>query len=149
MLSHVVEHRTEVGSAAANCFATGSCDRRDDLIFFNGNRGQVRTNTIGLPDAYPSPCASGGGPEAIIVINVAVRSTLRAFIAQADYDTALNLYSPCDGPNLACNDDDFELPDNLWSSITVAVDPGTYYLMVEGFGDDAGSATVDITVTPL
>ncbi len=134
--------------AAANCFAPASCDLRDDLIYFNGNQGRVNTDTRGLPDAYDSPCAGGGAAEAIIVINVAGPANLRAFIFDADYDTALNLFSPCDGPNIACNDDDFNLPDGLWSSIEVAVDAGTYYLMVEGFNGGTGTATVDITITP-
>ncbi len=135
--------------AAESCLQPAFCERRDDLIYFAGPQGQIDTDTRGLPDAYASPCAGGGAAEAIIVINVEARSNLRAFIADADYDTALNLFSPCDGPNIACNDDDFNLPDNLWSSIAVVVEPGTYYLMVEGYSDNTGTATVDITVEAL
>lgn len=132
-------------AAAAICFAPASCDLRDDLIFFNGNQGQVQTNTVGLPDAYESPCAGGGGPEAIIVVNVVVRSTLRAEIIDADHDTAMNLSSPCDGGHIECDDDGGE---GLQSLIERVVEPGTYYLFIEGYNGRTGTATTAITITP-
>ena len=86
-----------------------------------------------------------------MVINVARRSNLTAQIAAANYDTLLYLRSPCDGAEVVCNDDafEFELPDGLWSAFRVEVDPGTYYLFIEGFSGDVGEGSVQIDVEPL
>lgn len=136
--------------AASLCFEPGSCDLRDDLIFFGGNAGEVDVDIEPLADAYEGSCGESAGPEAIIVVSVAVPSTLTAQISDANYDTLLYLRSACDGEELACNDDSFEidLPDGLWSSIVIDVEPGLYYLFVEGFLGEVGQASVRIDVVP-
>ena len=46
---------------------------------------------------------------------------------------------------IACNDD---LPDNRHSSVDSVLDPGTYFVFVDGFADSSqGSFTMDVEVT--
>ncbi len=138
----IVEGVCDAG-AAESCLQPASCELRDDLIFFAGLDGQVVTNTEGLPDAYESPCAGGGAAEQIIVLAVPQAATLTAEIVEGDYDTAMNLRAPCDAEPLACDDDG---GDGLLSRISRDVEPGVYYLFIEGFAGSTGEATVDISI---
>lgn len=136
--------------AAARCFEPASCDLRDDLIHFDGDAGAVEFDIAGLPDLYGGTCGASAGPEAIIVVNVDVPSVLTAFIVEANYDTLLYLRGDCDGAELICNDDWFDVPadEPLWSSLQLPVEPGTYYLFVEGYSGDVGQGAVQIDVEP-
>lgn len=138
-------------AAAANCLSPASCDLRGDLIYFQGDQGVIDFDIVGLPDAYEGSCGASAGPEQIVVINVARRANLTAQIAAANYDTLLYLRSPCDGDEVICNDDafEFDLPDGLWSAFRVEVEPGTYYLFIEGFSGDVGEGSVQIDIEPL
>lgn len=131
---------------AGTCLQPASCALRDDLIFFAGPIGEVQTDTAGLPDVYDSPCAGGGSAEQIIVLVVAEPSLLVAEITEASYDTAMNLRSPCDAESIACDDDGGV---GLLSRIDAELEPGVYYLFVEGYSDDVGQATVAINIRPL
>ena len=64
------------------------------------------------------------------------------------YDTLIHLRTACDDPatELACNDDF----NGLASQISMPrLDPGTYFLMLDGFAARAGAATLRVTVNPL
>lgn len=137
-------------AAARNCFAPASCDLRDDLVYFDGNSGRVAVDLNGQADAYPRPCAlAGPGPEVIIVVAVATPSTLRVETVNGDFDTALYIRSPCDGDaaavGLACNDDGGA---GTLSLIEIAVEPGSYYVFVEGYNGRVGTTDVQIDVLP-
>ena len=69
-------------------------------------------------------------------------------------NTLLYLRAPCDGADaeIDCNDDHFDdppLPDGLWSRLHLQLDPGTYFLFVEGYNGQTGRATISIDVNPL
>ncbi|MEZ4437137.1 MAG: hypothetical protein R3F65_32480 [bacterium] len=137
--------------AAAACLQPASCDLRDDLIYFDGVAGAVDVDLEGLEDVYETAsCGSSFGPEAIIVLTVVEPSTLTAQISAANFDTMLFIRADCDGEDIECNDDSFDidLPDGLWSSFIIDVEPGNYYLFVEGYFGEVGQATVRIDIEP-
>ena len=69
---------------------------------------------------------------------------MSAEIVNADYDPLISLRAECDDPRteLECNDDF----SGLLSRVEARVEPGTYYLFVEGFDGDTGPGTVAISV---
>jgi hypothetical protein len=65
------------------------------------------------------------------------------------YDGVLYLRGNCmdRASEIACNDDN---PDQQHSLIEATLEPGTYYVFVDGYGNAShGTYTLDTTVTPL
>ncbi|MGY8884834.1 MAG: hypothetical protein ACKVKI_04900, partial [Flavobacteriales bacterium] len=58
-----------------------------------------------------------------------------------DYDSYLRVYDACDGTEIADNDDSCDLQ----SELTFAADgTSTYYIMVEGYGDNSGNFSLEV-----
>ncbi|MCB9527278.1 MAG: hypothetical protein H6701_02615 [Myxococcales bacterium] len=109
--------------------------------------GQVMYDTRGEPSVGRANCG-GGGPQQVVAITIERASALRATIIAATHDTVIHLRRVCDDAlsELACNDDF----NGLNSQISLArLDPGTYFLFLDGFGGNSGTGTVDIVITPL
>ncbi len=126
------------------------CLFTEDVLEVGPAGGEVEYSTLGQPSAGEGSCG-GGGPQAVVAITVDRASSVRAVVTEADYDTLIYLRAVCDdgATELACNDDDFD-GFGTESAISVArVEPGTYFLLLDGFLGRSGSGTVDITVTPL
>jgi len=91
-------------------------------------------------------CARGNAPEQIYLVRIDRRSLLRAQI-ESDYDGAIYLSRSCGDPDevMECNDDAGDLRHSLVSTF---VDPGEYFVVVDGYGGESGDyqLTVD-TVT--
>ena len=95
---------------------------------------------------YQANCAGNAvGPEKVFSLNLARAATVTAEIIQADYDTAMFMRAVCDdqASQLACDDDG---GNGLWSRISVQVQPGTYFIFVDGFGGGSGTSTLQVTV---
>ncbi|MCA9540803.1 MAG: hypothetical protein KC620_18010, partial [Myxococcales bacterium] len=140
--------------AAASCLDPVGCELDDDLIFADSAGGLIDVNINGRADNYVGGCGASAGPEQIIAITFAEPVDVIFEIAAADYDTLLYLRAPCDGADaeIDCNDDHFDdppLPDGLWSRLHLQLDPGTYFLFVEGYNGQTGRATISIDVNPL
>lgn len=80
---------------------------------------------------------TGNGSTQLVTISLCGGGT--------DYDSALRVFDDCDLANeLAFNDD----ACGLQSEVTFVSDgTSTYYIMVEGFGSNAGNFTLDVSCT--
>ena len=135
--------------AARVCTTGASCDNAPDMVIVGPEGGRFDFNLVNQPDNYPSGQCGGGfdgepASEQVFAIIVARPGRLSAEIVAADYDPLIFLRGECDNPGaeIACNDDF----NGLLSRVEANVQPGTYYLFVEGFGGDRGPGTVAISI---
>lgn len=91
------------------------------------------------------PCANGGGPDVWYSYSSLCGATVTVSTCNdADYDTALGVWSDCGTTNVACNDDFSGC--NLTSSITFNAAAGvTYYIQVAGYGGDFGTGNLTVS----
>jgi large repetitive protein len=108
--------------------------------------GTVSGNLAAGPSHLTTTCGGGtlgNGPEVAFVINVMRPSTL---VATTDFpgttfDTVLYLRRACteQGSQLACNDD---VPGSGRSTLTITVQPGSYFIVVDSKLANTGGAYV-------
>jgi hypothetical protein len=81
-------------------------------------------------------CAQGEAPEQIYRFEVEERSQLRAVLSST-YDGVLYIMTSCGDirTEIGCNDDN---PDTTRSQLDVTLDPGEYYLVVDGYAEESG-----------
>lgn len=105
---------------------------------------RVTGNTASGSDQFQASCAGGAQSNDIVYrLRVQRRSLVRVNM-QSDYDGALHLRRDCVDPSseLVCNDDH---EDNRHSRIEATLDPGTYYVVVDGFrSGNTGGFTIDV-----
>ena len=119
----------------------------DEIIEVPANGGVFPYNSTGRPTTGRGRCG-GGGPQAVAALSLNRVSAVTFTIEANQYDTLIHLRSTCDDPNteLACNDDF----NGLASQIAMPrLEPGTYFLMLDGFAARFGAATLRVTVNPL
>ena len=70
-------------------------------------------------------------------------------IVDRDYDTLIELRGECDNGEsvVDCNDDSNGLASRFLGS-TIVLDPGIYYLYLDGFGGQTGTGTVELQISP-
>lgn len=105
-------------------------------------------DTTGAPQLTQGPCASGNSPERVYRIDVEQRSQISA-VLQSSFDGSLYLLRTCGqiSTMLDCNDD---AGDTSHSQIDSTLEEGTYYLVVDGYGDgSAGAYELIVNATPL
>ncbi|MCA9534174.1 MAG: PPC domain-containing protein [Myxococcales bacterium] len=91
----------------------------------------VRGNTTGGPSMMQGSCVqSGNSPEHVYAFTVTERAMVDIAL-ESSFDGALYLMTACGTNELACNDDN---PDTAHSRLRVTLDPGTYYVAVDGYG---------------
>lgn len=104
--------------------------------------------TLGQADSFTATCADGAhSPDRVYKLHVAARSRARLRLT-GDHDGALYVRSDCTNPSseVACNDD---FGDQQHSVITTVLDPGDYYVYVDGFGTSAaGNFTLETELAP-
>ena len=107
----------------------------------------VQGNTQGGQNQMTGSCVNGEAPEQVYRISVDDRVQLSA-VLQSGYDGALYLLRTCGqgGAELACNDDS---PDTTRSAIDATLDPGEYFLVVDGYGNESGQYELIASVSPL
>jgi hypothetical protein len=126
---------------------TPLCMFTDEIIEVPPNGGVFPYNSAGQPTTGRARCG-GGGPQAVAAITLNRVSAVTFTIEANQYDTLIHLRTTCDDPatELACNDDF----NGLASQISMPrLDPGTYFLMLDGFAARGGAATLRVTVNPL
>jgi len=132
------------GLAATQGDGEGSCQNPTPLAFGAPAHGDT---TGGARVLSPSCIENGTAPERIYEITIEQRSQLVADLSSS-YDGALYLRAQCGaGQDLACNDD--AGGSTARSHVDATLDPGTYYLVVDGYGDAAGSYDLVVQATPL
>ena len=122
----------------------GTCDEPWALAANERRRG----NTSSGDAVSVGSCITGGtAPEHVYSFVVTERSLVTASL-DSSYDGALYLLGACGDvrSELACNDD---APSTAHSEASATLEPGTYYLVVDGFGTGAGEYEVSFTSTPL
>lgn len=120
----------------------GTCGNPIDLAL-----GQpVHGTTAGASAALRGSCANGGAPERVYRVEVDRRALLNA-VLQSGYDGALYLLRACNAQSeIICNDDN---PDTTRSQIEATVEPGTYFLVVDGYGDESGEFDLLVSLSEL
>ncbi|MFN0253084.1 MAG: hypothetical protein ACKV2T_39795 [Kofleriaceae bacterium] len=115
-------------------------------------------NVMGMVSAtsvsnLSTPCGGGGGAHAIaFVFHVAMPTVMVASTMDSltNFDTVLDLRAAnCNeaSAEIACNDN--VSPTNETSSLTRALDPGTYYLIVQGKNSsETGMFVLDVRFFP-
>ena len=123
----------------------GSCAETLALEFGQPQSG----DTTGAINQVEAPCASGNAPERIYRLEVEERAQVSVTV-QSTFDGALFITRECGqvASTLACNDD--ALPnDTSQSRIDTTLEPGTYYVVVDGYGDAAGAYQIEASMTRL
>lgn len=129
----------------------GTCDAPVDLA----PGATVRGTTAGGEDRMtPAPnCVNPGdsfAPDAVYRVTVEQRGVLRARL-RTQYDGVLSLLSECSGGDvgtLECNDDATR-EDTSLAALEARVEPGTYYLVVDGYGNESGTYTLETAFEAL
>jgi len=97
----------------------------------------VRGSTVGASSSMTGSCIRGGeAPEVVYQMTIERRAQVSVTI-NSSYDGALYLLGTCGElrSEIACNDDD---PNTSRSHIDTTLDAGTYFVVVDGYGNDAG-----------
>ena len=134
-------------TGAGDTRETPLCMFTENIIEVPANGGVFPYNTAGQPSAGRARCG-GGGPQQVAAITLNRASAVTFTIEANQYDPLIHLRSVCDDPNteLACNDDFNGLASQISSP---RLEPGTYFLFMDGFAGQAGAATLRVTVNPL
>ncbi|MCA9609666.1 MAG: putative metal-binding motif-containing protein [Myxococcales bacterium] len=105
--------------------------------------------TAMLPDIGGTICGSGAASnDAVFQLTLATRSRVVASTEGSTFDTVLHVHQTmcADGGELYCDDDGGEGATSL---VDQMLDPGTYFIVVDGFGStSAGEYFLEVTVTP-
>ncbi len=116
----------------------GSCAEPLELTL-----GQpVTGDTTGVANELVAPCAPGEAPERVYRLELPNRMQVTAALSSS-FDGVLYILSNCNDVRSAidCNDDS---PDTSHSRIETTLEAGTYYVVVDGYGDAAGSYELQV-----
>jgi hypothetical protein len=109
-----------------------------DGVWYGTTAGMIH-DTVGT-------CAtSATAPDVVYSFELTGRATVTAWLAGSAYDTVMYLRNtPCaTGTSIACNDDNGS--GGSWSRISTTLDPGTYFLFVDGYGTASGNYVLQVT----
>lgn len=110
---------------------------------------QIEGDTRGGTDRFQATCAGGAlSPDLVYRLVIRRTSTVRISSEQESWDGAIYIRSDCVDATTerGCNDD---AGDNRHSMIETELEPGTYYVFVDGFASgNSGEFTLDVDVSP-
>lgn len=125
------------------------CSGRDTLLLAPGLIDTLRGDTTGGPtllNGYACRLWAEMGPEHVYRLEVTANLELWAALRELDPDTDLDLFLLSD-----CDTDACLTGQNI--ELAATLDPGTYYLVVDGFGTsdtlNAGPYTLALETRPL
>jgi hypothetical protein len=108
----------------------------------------VNGTTVGEADNFQATCAgNAASPDRVYQLRLTRRMTVRAHMTTTDFDGALHIRRDCPDASteLACNDD-FE--GQRQSMVETTLDPGTYFIVVDGFSrNNQGSYSLRVDTT--
>jgi hypothetical protein len=151
----LLEARTPAGcdaDAAAQCFEPAFCEAVPDVIFAPPGGGRIQYDTRDQPSAGRHNNCGGGGGQQVVVVTIQRRSNASFSIVEHDYDPLIALRSACDDidSEAACNDDSNGLASRIpRNEGTIVLEPGSYYLYLDGFSGREGTGTVEIVIQPI
>lgn len=103
--------------------------------------GLWKGNTSTMTNNYTATCGgSAGSNDAVYVVTVSQTTQFHADTWNSKYDTVLHLKKDSgSGAEIGCNDDGTDAAGawSLQSSLDVTLQPGTYYLFVDGYSSYA------------
>lgn len=109
---------------------------------------QIASDTSQSQDRHAGTCNGGGSsPDLVYQVNIRRRSKLRVMTETQTFDGMLYIRRDCAdaATEIGCNDDS---GDNKHSMIEVTVQPGTYYIFVDGYeSNQGGRFTLDVDVS--
>lgn len=135
-----------------NCEAAGDVDEAlacalvDDVIAVPLAGGQFMFDTRDRENFYEANCAAGAaGGEAVYSLRLEQPRNVTVEITQATFDTALHMRTVCDDPatQVVCDDDGGA---GTLSRISRQLQPGEYFIFVDGFSNRSGTGTVQFTI---
>jgi MYXO-CTERM domain-containing protein len=136
---------TDVCVANACIPDPGPGDRCDAPLPITPTGTQTLTgDTTHAQNDYAGSCVGGGARDRVYSFTLTSETLVDAQVT--GFDTGLYLRTICDqtSTEVACNDDSTP-PGGTGSRIVRILDPGTYYLVVDGFGTSAGAYTLTIS----
>ncbi len=110
---------------------------------------EERGSTALSSDRFQATCANNAQSNDAVYQLVVRRRSLAKILLTADYDSTLHLRGSCTevSSEIACNDDQ---GDNRHSAVEAALDPGTYYVIVDGFRTgNQGNYTLNVQLDNL
>lgn len=121
----------------------GTCSEPIDLDVGQTVEGDTRQGAANLRGS----CSAGLAQEQVYRIQVDQVTKFTATV-QTTFDGALYLQQECGGrqSEVACNDD---APNSSRSEVEATLQPGTYYLVVDGYAEEAGEYELTVVSTPL
>ena len=136
------------------CFAAGDrteqvlCDLTDNVIEIGAEGGNYPFDLSANEDLFPG-CAGPGGGDQVFILTLGRASTVQLETVNSGFDTTLNVRAACDpaAPPLVCNDDGGDGPQSLVNF--ARLEAGTYFAIVDSFGDRTGAGELEVTITPL
>ncbi|MBX3274794.1 MAG: pre-peptidase C-terminal domain-containing protein [Sandaracinaceae bacterium] len=136
--------RGGAGGALAGGTGRGSCSAPIALEI----GAVVSGDTSRGSHSMTGSCIRGGeAPDVVYTVTLQRRAQLSVTLTSA-YDGALYLLGACGDmrSEIACNDD---APNTSRSFIEATLDPGTYYVVVDGYANEAGAYELTTQVTDL
>lgn len=132
---------------SSSCGAPLTLDDDDAIEFEGGKQWVVEGTTASSRSQLVGSCISGDAPEQIYVLDVPEPMIMRASLV-SEFDGALYLSSSCgdSGSEIACNDD---AGDVRHSQLSAALEPGQYFLVVDGYGAEAGNYRLEVNSVPV
>jgi hypothetical protein len=110
---------------------------------------EERGTTALTNDRFQATCAQNAQSNDVVYQLVVRRRSLAKIVLTADYDSTLHIRSNCTelSTEIACNDDQ---GDNRHSAVEAALDPGTYYVIDDGFRTgNQGNYTLNVELQNL
>lgn len=132
------------GGAVASGSGRGSCSAPIALTLGETVNGDTTRGS----NSMTGSCIRGGeAPEVVYSVTLEQRAQLAVEITSS-YDGALYLLGQCGQmqSEIACNDD---APTTSRSYVEATLDPGTYYVVVDGYAGEAGQFALTARVTEL
>ena len=126
------------------------CEQTDDVVELGPEGGVVHIDTQQQEHHYQASCVrEGEAPEQVVALRLERPSQVAIETVAANYDTVLYVRSDCElaERELACDDDGGE---HTMSRIVLGrLEPGTYFIFVDGFGRAFGTTDLIVGVDPL
>ena len=106
--------------------------------------GTFNVDTRGRGDTG-SACPNGGGPQIAFAVWLTQDSRVTAEVVAASYDTYLQMRTTCadSGALIGCDDDG---GDGNRAEIRRDLQRGAYFVILDGFNGQSGSARVQFTI---